>query len=246
MSLLFGLPLIIYARLRVNKKRITIGLAVSDSWLDRFQILRLPYDLAIARAGANILTFSPKHDDKLDVRLGEIHGLVLSGGEDIHPRHYNGDLKANQWINSRRDELELKLIKKAIERNFPMLCICRGAQLLAVSQGGTLERHGLDNHISVWGRLARHAVSIKETSKLFNILGNKPVHQVNSFHHQAITSAGALEVAAIGDEKIIEAVELSGSQFIVGIQWHPELQAVLSRREQRLFEVLIKAGKRGQ
>jgi putative glutamine amidotransferase len=99
-------------------------------------------------------------------------------------------------------------------------------------------------HFTTVFRWAGHKVSIRPGTRLDEIMGNKPVVQVNSLHHQAIIDPGRAEVSAMSEEKIIEAIELPESRFAVGVQWHPELQAVFSRRQQELFNGFVRACKR--
>jgi len=245
---LTALPRIFHARFRCSPHKPCIGLAVSDDWPDRFEFRRLPYDLALARAGACVVTFRPQNFPELDKMLDSVNGLVLAGGEDVHPIFYGGDRHAAREVNRERDELELALLAKAGERGLPVLCICRGAQLLAVWAGGGLESHDNDLramkiHFSTFFSLARHRVSIKQGTRLYDILGNEPI-RVNSFHHQAIVDPGALTVSAVTVKGLIEGVELPGDRFVVGVQWHPELQAFYKPRQQALFSALINASRR--
>lgn len=246
---IFGLPYVFYARWGLNPKRPWIGLAVSDRWPDRLEFRRCPYDIAIANAGANVLTFAPHQINQIDQMLDKVDGLVLAGGEDVDSQHYDGDPEMVRSSNPGRDKLELILMKKAVERGLPVLCICRGAQLLAVSAGGTLESHDHDdalmqNHVSTFYRLAKHKIRMEPDSRLCKILGNETSLRVNSFHHQAITDPGSLRVTAVAEDGIIEAVEEPGSRFVVGVQWHPELTAIISRRQQRLFDELVMASRK--
>jgi len=243
-KLLFtALPKIIKARKGCVPGKPCIGVAVSDSWPDRFQFRRLPYDLALARAQATVRTFIPDHIHELDSMLNDIDGLVIAGGEDIHPKHYSGDIEYLRSVNERRDHLELTLLDKAFERNLPVLCICRGAQLLAVWAGGKLESHDENSrlmklHFSTVRSLARHRVIVKPGSRLQGIIGDAPM-TVNSFHHQNITDSGKLIVTASTKQGLIEGIEMEGERFVIGVQWHPELQAFYRPRQQALFKALV-------
>ena len=244
---LTALPKIFKARLGCTLNKPCIGVAISDHWPDRFEVRRLPYDLALARAGASVVTFRPDDFSELDHILDPINGLVLAGGEDVHPVYYGGDRNRAGRVNRERDELELALLEKASEKGLPVLCICRGAQLLSVWAGGSLESHDentrmMTMHFSTFRRLARHRVSLTPHTKLFDILGNEPI-RVNSFHHQTIVDPGALVVSAVTVKGGIEGVELPGDRFVVGVQWHPELQAFYKPRQQALFSALVKAAR---
>jgi putative glutamine amidotransferase len=242
---LAALPMILFARFSQSRGRLRIGVSVSDQWQDRFQFRRLPYDLAIARANADVLTFVPNDPSDIDKMLDKVDGLVLAGGEDVGHKHYAGDPQSIRRVNPGRDELELALLNKALERKLPVLCICRGAQLLAVWAGGRLKGHHHDeelmrHHVSTFRRMARHSVSVVPGTRLHAILGCESL-PVNSFHRYSITDPGRLVVTAMGGRDMIEAVELPGERFVIGVQWHPELEAFYRRNHQALFNALVSA-----
>jgi putative glutamine amidotransferase len=240
---LSAIPRIFHARVRAGSRCPSIGLAVSDAWPDRYQLRRLPYDLALARAGARVVTLVPSHLKRFDHALKGIHGIVLAGGEDVHPIHSGAKERRTHETNLDRDAFELMLLDRAAKAHLPVLCICRGAQLLAVWAGGRLESRDHDAgrmkyHLSTIGRYARHHVKMRPKTRLWKIFGDRPVH-TNSFHHQVIVDPGRLRIAAVADKEDIEGVELSGERFVVGVQWHPELQAVFSHDNQGLFHALV-------
>ena len=240
---LSSMPRIFHARVRLGRKCPSIGLAVSDAWPDRYQFRRLPYDLALARAGARVVTLAPSQINKIDRMLEGIHGLVLAGGEDIHPRHYGDKGNPACDTNPDRDSFEFILLGKAAQAGIPVLCICRGAQLLAVWAGGKLKSQDQDvrrmkYHFSTFNRLAGHHVDMRPGTRLWDIFGEKSL-RTNSFHHQAIVDSGRLRITAVAGKGDIEGVELPGKRFVVGVQWHPELQAIFSDANQKLFRVLV-------
>jgi len=244
---LTAFPKIISARIGLREHRPCIGIAVSDAWPDRFQFRRLPYDLAIARARGNVCTFTPQDLPELDSKFACIDGLLLAGGEDVHPEHYGGDEDAVGKVNIERDELEMILLEEAARRRLPVLCVCRGAQLLAVWAGGRLESMDENTkmmkiHVSTLRRFARHRLCVKPGTRIFNILGDKPL-KVNSFHHQTIIDPGKLHISAFTTRGSIEGVELEGDRFVVGVQWHPEFQAIFNLRHQALFSALVAAAR---
>jgi putative glutamine amidotransferase len=247
---LSAVPRIFHARVRFGGKCPSIGLAVSDAWPDRYQLRRLPYDLALARAGARVVTLVPSHLKRLDRMLKNIHGLVLAGGEDVHPVHSGAKGHGTRDTNLDRDNFELMLLDKAAEARLPVLCICRGAQLLAVWAAGRLESQDHDagrmkDHFSTLRRHAWHHVDMRPGTRLWKIFGGKPAH-TNSFHHQVIVDPGRLSIAAVAGKEEIEGVELSGERFVVGVQWHPELQAIFSDANQRLFHALVDEARKVQ
>jgi putative glutamine amidotransferase len=125
---------------------------------------------------------------------------------------------------------EISLFKKAYEKRIPILGICRGMQVINVALGGTLYQdinmqvknsagHRFQNSIIVQ---LHHKVEIIEGSKLYNILGKKDI-TVNSFHHQSIKDIGkGLRATAYSNDGIIEGIESSKLDFLIGVQWHPE------------------------
>lgn len=240
---LSAFPRIFHARARSGSRCPSIGLAVSDAWPDRYQFRRLPYDLALARSGARVVTLVPSHRERIDSILEGLHGLVLAGGEDVHPRHSGAPGHDGSGTNPDRDSFEFILLGKAAQAGLPVLCICRGAQLLAVWAGGRVESQDNDArrmkyHFSTFRRLARHHVEMIPGTRLSGIFGEKTV-RTNSFHHQMIKDPGRLKVAAIAGKGDIEGVEQPGERFVVGVQWHPELQAFFSEANQRLFRALV-------
>jgi putative glutamine amidotransferase len=138
------------------------------------------------------------------------------------------------------------VLRHAIETQLPFLAICRGMQLLNVARGGILVQHlpdviGHDGHQPVPGRMARHRVQISTTSTLGKLLGSRL--DVATYHHQAVERLGkGLLAVAWTDDQVVEAVELQGHPFGLGVQWHPEEDTDL-----RLFEALTDAalGERG-
>ncbi len=247
---LSAFPRIFHARVRFGSKCPSIGLAVSDAWPDRYQFRRLPYDLALARAGARVVTLVPSDLKRLDRMLEGIHGLVLAGGEDVHPKHYGEKEDSAGGTNLNRDTLEFTLLDKAARARIPVLCICRGAQLLSVWASGRLESQDHDPrrmkyHFSTVRRFAGHHVNMQPGTRLWDIFGDKPVY-TNSFHHQRIVDPGRLRIAAVAGKKDIEGVELSDERFVVGVQWHPELQAIFSAANQRLFQALVDEARKVQ
>src|SRR5207245_1266296 len=129
-------------------------------------------------------------------------------------------------VDSERDALELPLARDAIAAGLPVLGICRGMQLLNVAVGGSLIQH-LDGHragANAGDPSALHPVRVAPSSRLREILGADEV-SVNSRHHQAVRDADlapSLEATAWSPDGVIEAVEMPGNGFVLGVQWHPE------------------------
>jgi gamma-glutamyl-gamma-aminobutyrate hydrolase PuuD len=167
----------------------------------------------------------------------------VAGGRDIDPSLYDeAPHEQTDQPDHRRDRFELLMTRAAIEADLPFLAICRGMQLLNVARGGTLIQHlpdriGNDSHKPDPVKLTTHDVQISPASKLSRILGTSA--QVPAMHHQAIDriGSGLLTVAWTLDQ-VVEAVELQGHKFGLGVQWHPE-----EGDDQRIFEALVAAAK---
>ncbi|MBC2857350.1 gamma-glutamyl-gamma-aminobutyrate hydrolase family protein [Cetobacterium sp. 2A] len=173
------------------------------------------------------------NDSFINDYVMKLDGIIFSGGEDISPLLYNENpnLKLGK-IDTKRDVFELKLLAAALEKNIPILGICRGCQILNVGLGGSLYQdidsqvENVFNHhpTGILGEEIYHTVNIKQDSFLKTIFTENTIG-VNSFHHQSVkTLAPSLKISATSDDGIIEAYESNdmNSKFIVGIQWHPE------------------------
>ena len=167
-------------------------------------------------------------------QLSRCSGLLLTGGEDVHPGYYGKlkDINRCEEINGYRDTLEMALIKKAISLNMPVFGICRGEQILNVALGGTLWVDiPSDIDSSVLHRCppgspsCLHAITIDEQSVFFSITGLKTT-TVNSYHHQAVEKpAPGLKITALSDNGVVEALESADPDavpFIMAVQFHPE------------------------
>jgi putative glutamine amidotransferase len=146
----------------------------------------------------------------------EYEAVILCGGNDIDPAHYGAAPHPRLGeLDPPRDVYELDITWHALQQNLPILAICRGMQMLTVALGGTLEQH-VDDHRDVM-----HGVAVEPGSGLARLTGSTGF-EVNSRHHQALAELGdGLRVTARAGD-LIEAVELAGRPFVVGVQWHPE------------------------
>ena len=166
--------------------------------------------------------------DPVDM-ISRIDGLVMTGGADPDPSLYgespHPDLGETE---PGRDHWELALIRAALLRRLPMLCVCRGAQLLNVALGGTLVQHldEADSH-ALWTtpRSDRcHTVRVSAGSRLESLYGQ--VVQTNSLHHQAVGRPGSgVVVTGTAEDGVIEGFELAGRPEVLAVQWHPEMLA---------------------
>lgn len=188
------------------------------------------YVKAIIEVGGTPVVIPVGNEDIAKDILNICDGVVFSSGEDVHPSFYNEapteDLKQ---LNIARDDMEINLVKLAVEKKIPIIGTCRGLGVINVALGGTMKQDieksnkEISHNQEASRKLATHEISIKEDSHLFSLLGESKA-QVNSKHHQAIDKlASSLRVAATADDEIIEAVEAKDKdQFILGLQFHPE------------------------
>jgi putative glutamine amidotransferase len=177
--------------------------------------------LALRLAGAVPERISVQHAPS-----GEpLDALVIGGGNDISPEHYNGDINARVKLDPDRDLLEIEWINKALANNLPLLGICRGAQLINVVLGGSLYQDIRSLRVHTHNRpglLPTKRVRLDADSRLAEICG-KTDFRVNSLHHQAIHKPGVgLRIVGWDLDRIIQAVESCTENRILGVQWHPE------------------------
>jgi putative glutamine amidotransferase len=202
-------------------------------WDEQAMLLPRSYVSAVQRVGglALMLPPDPAAADEPGEWLDLIDGLILAGGADIDPASYGAQAHAKTTGTVReRDAFEIALTRAAIERDMPVLGICRGMQLINVALGGTLlqhlpERFGHHEHRRVVGSFdgADHDVEVREGSLAMRVVGESS-HATKSHHHQGVDRLGeGLEVSASSTlDNLPEAIELSGARFVLGVQWHPE------------------------
>lgn len=181
--------------------------------------------------GMTCVPITPAHSAESIARLvGLCSGLVLTGGDDVDPSRYGETPKPYLGaVNPARDESEFQALTAAMKMRLPVLAICRGMQLLNVHLGGTLyqdleaefEDPLTHRQTQPWGQRS-HSARVEPGSRLHREIRSETL-RINSFHHQGVKDlAPELRATAWADDGLVEAVELKGDQWVVGVQWHPE------------------------
>jgi gamma-glutamyl-gamma-aminobutyrate hydrolase PuuD len=197
------------------------------------------YVHAIEAAGGRPLLVPPS-DDGVEETLAAIHGLVLPGGADLEPELYGQEPHETTYgVVPERDRAELALLQGALERELPVLAICRGSQVLNVVLGGDLLQHlpevvGDEKHKHTPGAFAEHEIELVPDTRVGRLLGGRAA--VKSHHHQGFGKLGdGLVEAAHADDGTLEAVEDPSRRFTLGVLWHPE-----AGEDLKLFEELVR------
>jgi putative glutamine amidotransferase len=179
--------------------------------------------------------------------IEKLDGLLISGGGDVHPRYYGKEnqLDKTNGVNEQRDEFEFAVIERALDADIPILCVCRGMQVMNVYLGGSLTvdlvSEGYNNHTSSANdRGMKHGISVVPISMLHALTGTTET-EVNTFHHQAVEKLGkGLMCSAISPDNVVEAGEWAlkdNMPFLMLVQWHPERsrEHFFSQKLARLF-----------
>ncbi|CAN5525990.1 gamma-glutamyl-gamma-aminobutyrate hydrolase family protein [soil metagenome] len=210
------------------------------------------YALAVEAAGG-VPIILPLQSASIPTVLELVDGLLFSGGADIDPMRY-GDPSVHPstyGVDKQRDDFELELITSAIAVNTPMLCICRGIQVLNVALGGTLvqdiadEIPGADLHRQYKEGIPAdqpiHDVRVTPGSLLEQVYGTASI-PANSLHHQSAKHIGSgLVLEGQTEDGIVEAVSYPGASFVLGVQWHPEMMHRADSLQMKPFEALVTA-----
>jgi putative glutamine amidotransferase len=206
--------------------------ATWGAWRDvDVNISQRTYSLGLSEAGGRpvLLPADDSGAEAPDQLLDLLDGLVLSGGSDLDPASY-GAVPDPRTTGSRpeRDRFELALARRALERDLPVLGICRGMEVLNVACGGTLEQHlpdrlGHERHRPIPGSWAEHDVRIEPGSLVARAAGAEQL-TVKTHHHQGVDAVpeSLTPSAWATDDGSVEAIESADGQFVLGVLWHPE------------------------
>lgn len=205
------------------------------------------YVHALHRAGAVPYLLSAYDPRPAHEVLDDFDGLLLIGGGDIDPAGYGGGRHPELYgIELDRDRFECALAVAAVDRELPLLAICRGMQMLNVALGGTLHPHlpeipGSEAHRTVDGELLLRDVDIRPGTLLASTLGTIRVQRCSCRHHQSIDRVGRdLEVVARADDGTVEGMERAvPGGWLLGVQWHPEDTAAGDPVQQALFDAFV-------
>jgi putative glutamine amidotransferase len=213
------------------------------AWTETAALVPLSYVRSVERVGGRALVVPPS-EDAIEETLDRLDGLLLSGGSDVDPELYGAEAhEATIGMRPDRDRAEMVLLSAALEKDLPVLAVCRGSQVMNVALGGDLEQHvpdrvGHDGHREVAGAFSEHAVEVVPGTCLAPLIGDRVT--VKSHHHQGYGRLGAgLIEAAHAEDGTVEAIEDPSRRFALGVLWHPE-----EGDDLRLFEQLVEQARR--
>jgi putative glutamine amidotransferase len=206
-------------------------------------LIPLAYVDAIEQAGGRPLLVPPSVEG-VEETLDALDGLLFSGGSDLDPAAYGQEAHPEtSGVRAERDRGELALLAAALERDLPLLAVCRGSQILNVARGGDLVQHlpdivGDETHKHTPGVFADHDVEVVPDTRLGALLGARA--PVKSHHHQGFGRLGAgLVPAAYAGDGTLEALEDPAKRFALGVLWHPE-----AGEDPALFAALVEQARR--
>ena len=212
-------------------------------WTEDAALVPLAYVRAVEHAGGRPLVVPPS-EDGLEETLDALDGVIFSGGGDLDPELYGAEPHdETDMPRTERDAAELRLLEAALDRDMPVLAICRGSQLLNVARGGDLEQHlpetvGHEQHRHDPGSFSDHDVKVAAGSRLGGLVGDRA--PVKSHHHQGYGRIGSgLREVAWAEDGVGEGLEDSDKRFTLGVLWHPE-----EGEDFALFEGLVDEARR--
>lgn len=206
-------------------------------------VLPAEYARAVEGAGGAVVLIPPVRSAvEAAVIARTLDGLILAGGADVNPERYGQTPhpEVTVWRDD-RDSSELALIAQADERELPILGVCRGMQLLAVSRGGSLMQHlpdelHSDAHLGFDNGYDQMPVTVEASHRISDLI--EPHLTVACHHHQIVDQHPGFTATAYSDDGVLHAMEQEGDRFVVGVQWHPETMDV-----QTLFNGFVAAAR---
>lgn len=203
----------------------------------------------ITRAGG-IPVMLPLHAEQEDAAelLRTFDGLLITGGHDTMPQTYGAEDSGKCTVCAARDKMESVLLESALRMDLPVLGICRGIQFINAALGGTLYQDLPSERPSEISHAMQppydrgvHQVTVLPNTPLYELLKTETL-SVNSYHHQAVRElAPSLEVMAVSEDGLIEAVCRRDKRFVWAVQWHPEFWGHSSREQQAIFDAFLRA-----
>jgi len=240
----------IWKRAAVSAEAPRIALSLDTTWYNQLGFSQAAYEIAVIRAGGRPVPFRPGKTTPERI-LDSVDALLLCGGGDVDPSLYGEPSDRGAHVDETHDDLELALISGALERDLPILGICRGIQILNVAHGGSVRFLGKDpklgpTHGITLRSLSAHPVRVSAGSRLAAILGRR-AFRVTSFHVRAVGRlGGGLRVAARSPDGVIEAVEREDRNFVLGVQWHPEVESLADSRDLAIFRAFVDAARQSR
>ncbi|QRP44464.1 gamma-glutamyl-gamma-aminobutyrate hydrolase family protein [Amycolatopsis sp. FDAARGOS 1241] len=210
------------------------------AWDTQATLLQRVYaDCVVAAGGIPVLL--PPVTDAYASLVDRVDGLVLTGGADVEPHRYGAEPHAATYMRPDRDAFEFGLFEAARAADKPVLGVCRGLQVISVALGGTLTQHlpdalGDTAHQPAPATFGTSSIKLVGGTRAAALLG--PETKGQCYHHQAIERLGAgLIASGHAPDGTVEAAELPGAEFVLGVQWHPEQDT----DDVRLFAALVRA-----
>jgi len=207
-------------------------------WVEPAALVPLAYVRAVEKAGGRPLLVPPS-EQAIEETLAVLDGILFSGGSDLDPDLYGAELHPETTgVREDRDRAEMALLAAALERDMPVLAVCRGSQVLNVALGGDLVQHlpdslGHDGHAETQGEWSEHHVKLEPESRVGSLIGESA--PVKSHHHQGYGRIGeGLREVGWAEDGTVEAIEDPSRRFALGVLWHPEEGEDLA-----LFEALV-------
>ncbi|SMQ15135.1 putative glutamine amidotransferase [Streptomyces sp. Ag82_O1-12] len=208
-------------------------------WELEAALLPVGYPRLVQRAGGLAAMLPPDDTRYAAEAVARLDGVVIAGGPDVEPVRYGAEREPRTGPPApERDAWELALIDAALAARVPLLGICRGMQLLNVALGGTLVQH-IDGHAEAVGVFGGHAVKPVPGSLYAGVVPEETF--VPTYHHQAVDRLGeGLIPSAYAADGTVEAVELPSADWVLGVQWHPEMG-----EDVRVMRALVEAATGG-